>query len=93
MMRKNKRQVPAIKKDIKDFLLSEEGKIKKGDILKIGTTLAMLCMLFPDTAVAQHTSGPGPHSNAFFSTGHGGHSSSSAAHSSSYYDYSDWGGF
>jgi len=88
-MKKNKKQVPAIKKDIKDFLLSEEGKISKKDIARIGTTLAMLCMLFPDTASAQHTS-HASHSNAFFSAGQGGHNSAPAAHSSSYYDYYDY---
>lgn len=69
--------LPKFKKNIKDFLLSEEGKIAKKDIAKIGMSLAVLSLMFPSQVAAQHT-------NTFFSTGQGGHTSHSshASHAS-----------
>ena len=68
---------PKFKKDIKDFLLSEEGKIAKKDIAKIGISLAVLGLMFPSRAAAMHT-------NFFSTAGRGGHSSHSshASHAS-----------
>lgn len=84
MQRKNgkiKKKLPKIKKDIKDFLLSEEGKISKKNIAKLGISLAILAMtLQPQSAQAQHSS-HSSHSNTFFSSGRGGHSSATV-HSS-----------
>jgi len=40
-MAKNKK-FPQIKKDIKEFLTSEEGKVNKKDITKIALTVLML---------------------------------------------------
>lgn len=67
-MRKESK-LPKIKKDIKDFLLSEEGKITKKDITKIGMGLAVLSLTIPTSALAQG------HGNSFFSAGQGGHTS------------------
>lgn len=50
-----KRRIPKIKKDIKDFLLSEEGRISKKNVAKIGISLALLStMIDPKSANAQH---------------------------------------
>lgn len=74
--RKVNKKLPSIKKDIKDFLLSEEGKITKKNIAKLGISLAILgMMLQPQSAQAQHTS-HSSHSSGFFSAGRGGHNSS-----------------
>lgn len=77
MPRKNgreKKSLPKIKKDIKDFLLSEEGKISKKNIAKLGISLAVLgMMLQPEISEAQHFS-------TCFSTGRGGHSSTHTNH-------------
>jgi hypothetical protein len=49
------KKLPLIRKDIKDFLLSEEGKISKKNIAKIGVSLAILgMMLQPQDAQAGH---------------------------------------
>jgi len=82
------KRIPAIKKDIKDFLFNEEGNIPKKNIVKIGISLAVLGMMIePQGAQAGHTS-HSSHSNSLFSPGgQGGHSSSVAAHSSS---HSNW---
>jgi hypothetical protein len=83
---KSKAKLPSIKKEIKDFLLSEEGKITKKDIVKIGMSLAVLSMLFtPETAAAGHHSGLCNHQNYFHQEGQrGGHHSLSphCSHSS-----------
>lgn len=68
---KKEKKIPKIKKDIKDFLLSEEGKITKKDLVKIGMGLAVLSLMFPSPAAAGHT-------NAFFASGQGGHTSHSS---------------
>jgi hypothetical protein len=79
MKKKNKRRFPQLKKEIKDFLLSEEGKICKKDVFKAGMFLAVAgMMIFPAEALAQHT-------NQFnYSTTGGGHTSHSshASHAS-----------
>lgn len=67
--KKVKTKFPQIKKDIKDFLLSEEGKVSKKNIAKIGMSLAALGLLLqPESAQAQHTS-------ALQATGGGRHAS------------------
>ena len=78
---KKREKLPQIKKEIKDFLLSEEGKISKKDIAKLGISLAILgMMLRPQDVHARHTS-HSSHSNLFFAAGGGGHSSSTPHHS------------
>jgi len=78
-MPKNKKlgkSLPKVKKEINDFLLSEEGKINKRNIAKIGISLAVLgLMLEPQSASASHTS-HNSHNSALFSSGRGGHNSS-----------------
>jgi len=70
-------KLPQIKKDIKDFILNEEGKISQKNIVKLGISLAILGVsLRPENVQAGHASHDS-HSNAFFSTGRGGHNSAS----------------
>jgi hypothetical protein len=65
---KAKAKFPQIKKNIKDFVLSEEGKISQKNIAKLGVSLAILgMMLQPESAQAQHAS-HSSHSNGFFRT-------------------------
>lgn len=74
--RKTKAKFPQVKKDIKDFIFNEEGKISKNNIAKLGISLAVLgMMLQPENTQAQHSS-HSSHTNAFFATGRGGHNSS-----------------
>lgn len=89
--RKNKKyRLPQIKKDIKDFILNEEGKICQKDIAKMGISLAVLgMMLQPQDAQAGHASHSN-HSNSFFVTGKGGHSSG-PLHSSGHANHSEGG--
>ena len=55
-------KLPKLKKNIKEFLNSEEGKISKKSVMKAGVTLALLgAMLDPYAASAAHSS---IHSNA-----------------------------
>ena len=78
-MRNKYKKMPNFKKDIKDFLLSEEGKIIKKNIIKIGVSLATLSMMFPAK------SGFAYHENSFKSTGGtggGGYHHSHGAHGS-----------
>ncbi len=64
-------------KKLKNFLLSEEGKIKKRDLAKLGLSLAILAGTFGETpANAQGTS----HSN----DATGSHASSELPHSSAF---------
>lgn len=72
---KKKNKLPQIKKDIKDFLLKEEGKIVKKDIVKIGISVAVLGMVLKPTDVSA------AHSSSIFTSGRGGHTSHSS-HSS-----------
>lgn len=101
MPRKNgkiKKRLPQVKKDISDFLLNEEGKITKKSIAKLGMSLAILAMaLEPQGALAQHSnthSSHSSHSNSFFSSGTGGHQSStphSSAHTNAHANHSNHG--
>lgn len=92
MKRKNKKSMkkihgaaPSFKKEIKDFLLSEEGKISKKNIAKMGISLAALSLMFKaDTSEAghsssvPHSSGTPTHTNGFYflgATSRGGHNS------------------
>lgn len=79
---KKKIKIPNLKKEIKDFLLSEEGKISKIDVAKIGISLAVLSMMFQSKIVSAghsssipHSSGAVGHSNQFLFSGSGGHDS------------------
>lgn len=70
-----KQLLPKLKKELKNFCFSEEGKISKKSIAKIGFTLALLGNIF-ESAEAHH----GSHSqttnqNYFFPTSRGGHAS------------------
>ncbi|MCX5711916.1 MAG: hypothetical protein NTY47_02450 [Candidatus Omnitrophica bacterium] len=67
------RALPKVQKEIKDFLLSEEGKITKKAILKAGMSLALLGVM-SKPASAQI----GPHTNVLITTGGGGHTSHSS---------------
>lgn len=40
--RKDKKKIPQLRKDIKDFLSKEEGNIVKKDVVKMGMSLLML---------------------------------------------------
>ena len=58
-MRKTRRKrikLPVIKKSVRDFLLSEEGKISSKGVLKIGLSVAMAGLLPVLRAEAQHSS-------------------------------------
>lgn len=77
---------PGLKKDIRDFLVCEEGKITKKGIVKIGITLGILGFAVrPDKAVDAAPSPFATHDSAFFTTatksGHASHASH-ASHSS-----------
>jgi hypothetical protein len=65
---KGAKKLPSLKKEIKDFLLSEEGKISKKDIAKIGVSLAAISLLFLPEAQASHDDGYG-HNNYLFDDG------------------------
>ena len=73
---KKSKILPAIKKDIKNFLLSEEAKISKKSIAKIGMGLTILGVML-DGGVAQ-----GDHSSSFFNEPARGAHSSHGAHGS-----------
>ncbi|MFH1691139.1 MAG: hypothetical protein ABIC68_01005 [Candidatus Omnitrophota bacterium] len=92
--KKKIQHIPTFKKDIKEFLLSEEGKINKKDIAKMGISLAALSLMFKaevaeagHSSSIPHSSGNPSHTNAFkftSSTSRGGHNSDMphASHSS-----------
>ncbi|HAJ56632.1 MAG TPA: hypothetical protein DCL35_02555 [Candidatus Omnitrophica bacterium] len=71
--KKRKKLMPKIKKDILDFCFSEEGKISKKTVAKLGLTMAMLSASVK-ALEACHGSGTST-ANAFFSAGQGGHQS------------------
>jgi len=71
---RTKKKFPQIKKDIKDFLLSEEGKVSKKNIAKLGVSLAVLAVIFEPEAAAAHNS-------SLFTSGTGGHTSAHSNHS------------
>ena len=72
--KKIKKAIPKIKKDLKKFLLSEEGKMTKKNILKGAMTVTTAALL-ADSAVAQH-------SNTFHNSGGTGSHTSHASHGS-----------
>ena len=95
---KARKKIPSIKKEIKDFLLSEEGKISKKDIAKIGMSVAVLSMLFaPDSAQAghsstsRHTNGPSAvHASGTFDDMFGNGHDSAHPHGSHNSHHSHW---
>jgi len=50
------KKLPSIKKDIKNFLNSEEGKLTKKSALKLGLTLGIIGLITEQTVNAQHNS-------------------------------------
>ena len=79
---------PVIKKQLKDFLMDEEGKITKKDIAKLGVSLAVLGMMMqPSLANAQYTNTITGHNSSIDPTGH----SSSATHTNSHANHSNHG--
>lgn len=73
-----KKMFPKVRKDIKDFLISEEGRVSEKQIARVALLLIyMSLMASPDQAMAQH-------SNYMFTSGTGGHVShtSHASHGS-----------
>ncbi len=90
MARKSKKNaaLPQIKKEIKDFLMDEEGKISKKDIAKLGVSLAVLgFMLQPEIALAQHTNTYGSHMSSFAAAGH----FSTSVHTNTHANHSNHG--
>lgn len=90
---KKKNKFPNIKKELKDFLLSEEGKISSKDIAKIGMSLAVMSMLSkPDIASGQTTICEVPPTDCTTGTTHNSigsaHTNSPYAHSSGFF-YTD----
>lgn len=79
----SKKLLPKVKKEIKDFCFSEEGRISKRTLVQLGLTLAMFGVAI-DPVLAHHSSaGPVTHANTLFATGQGGHSSAThTSHSS-----------
>lgn len=86
-MKKKKKALPGIKKDLKYFLLSEEGKVTKQSIAKIGMGLTMAGIMLhaAQSSFAQHSSGTDAHSSSLggATDGHQSHAShaSHSAHS------------
>ena len=70
------KKLPSIKKNIKAFLNSEEGKLTKKNALKLGMTLGILGTMFGHT-VGAHTSCWKQHSSC-----HSSHDSCHSSHSS-----------
>jgi len=80
--------LPQIKKEIKDFLMDEEGRISKKDIAKLGVSLAVLgFMLQPEIALAQHTNTCTRHISSFAAAGH----LSTCVHTNSHANHSNHG--
>jgi len=80
----SKKLLPKVKKEIKDFCFSEEGRISKKSIIQMGLTLIILGIAI-DPVQACHVNNalPNSHSNSLFPTGQGGHSSAThASHAS-----------
>ncbi len=69
----NKSKLPKIKKSFKDFLLNDEGKMAKKDILKMGTSLMVANMFLSAQEAAAQV-----HTSNFFETPDGYHSSHSS---------------
>lgn len=86
---KVKNKYPSVKKQIKDFLADEEGKISKKDIAKLGVSLAVLGMMMqPGVAHAgTHTDAYANHYSANDTSGH----TSSTDHTNSHANHSNHG--
>ena len=85
-IKKAKVVLPAIKKDIKNFLLSEEGKVSKNNMIKIGMGLAVLGSMMgfsASTASAGHDSGFFNEPNRGGHSSHGAHGSHGSHHAHS----------
>lgn len=92
MAKKKKLLIPKIKKNLKDFMVENEGKISKKDVAKLGITLSMLgVMLGADADIA--SAGHGSHSQHTNTAGSGvveagkgmgGHTSGVNPHASSH---------
>ena len=86
--RKHVNGYPVIKKQLKDFMMDEEGKITKKDIAKLGVSLAVLGMMMqPGLVNAQYTNILTGHASSIDSTGH----SSSATHTNTHANHSNHG--
>ncbi len=86
--RKKTAALPQIKKEIKDFLMDEEGRISKKDIAKLGLSLAVLgFMLQPEISLAQHHNNYTSHISSFAATGH----LSTSKHQNTHYNHSNHG--
>ncbi len=69
--KKKKKLLPKFNKDIKKFCFSEEGKISKSVVAKIGLTMAVLASVIDKSVACVHSSLTTPHdSNAYFANGH-----------------------
>ena len=77
-----KKVLPSIKKDIKYFLLSEEGKVSKKNIIKIGLGLAALGSLV--NSASQAAVGPSipEHQSSFYNDATSGKHGSHGSHGS-----------
>lgn len=84
-MKKKTKKTPKFKKNIKGFLLSEEGKISKKNVAKIGLSLlAIKTALGPGEAQASHSDSLMPHASSTTAAGHSafqGHTSHDSTHS------------
>ncbi len=80
-----KKNLPKIKKNLKSFLSSEEGKISKKNALKLGLGLTLLATIFGAKNIWAGHSSSTPHSSAFHNSGargdHGSHSNHSSHNS------------
>lgn len=74
-----KKLLPQLKKDIKNFCFSEEGKISKKTVAKLGLTMAMLSAsvkaLEANHGSSVHSAATPPTKGVFYSAGTGGHTS------------------
>lgn len=65
-----RKSMPKIRKEVQDFLISEEGKITKESVAKVGLSLLVLSMMVQ--AEDAYPCSP-VHTNYFYSSGRGGH--------------------
>lgn len=75
---------PQIKRSIENYLTEEEGNISRSKLLKIGSMVLLMGILFMQDAFAAHRSHSSHESHSSHSSGGGGHSSheSHVSHSS-----------
>jgi len=68
MVQKKKKKVsnlPKVKKELKDFMADDEGKMTRKDVAKLGVSLAVLGMMMqPGSAQARHMVTTDSHSNS-----------------------------